>query len=333
MSQARTVLVTGGAGYIGSLLTGLLIARGHSVRGADCLFFGGEPLLPYFTHPGFRFYRIDVCTDPLDELLEGVEVVYHLAALVGFPACQRAGEAAATRINVGGTRRVWDAAAGRGAERFILASTYSSYGVAANGTPVTEESPLHPQSLYARTKIAAERVVLDSLTESRVVGVVARFATLFGISPRTRFDLMVNQFVLEAFRDRRLVVYEQDFNRSFVHVRDVAEALLLLLEAPADLVRGEIFNVGGDDGNYSKQQIIELICQHLPDVAVEYRDLTFSGDMRDIRVSFEKIRSRLGFKPALTLDNGIVEVLTALRSGLIHDPDSNQHRNSPSIVQ
>lgn len=294
--------------------------------------FGGESILPYFCHPRFAFSRVDVSRDPLDGLLAKVDAVYHLAAIVGFPACGRVGEAVATRVNVEGTRRVLEAARCAGTERLILASTYSNYGVAPDGAPVTEESALYPQSLYASTKIAAERLVLDHAAGQRPICVVPRFATLFGISPRTRFDLMVNQFVLEAHRERRLVVYQRDFNRSFVHVRDAVGALLMLLEAPAELVGGEVFNVGGDEGNCSKQDLIEIIWRHVPDLAVEYRDLSFGGDMRDIKVSFEKIRNRLGFKPALTVEEGVVEVLDALRSGLIRDPKAEHYRNHPPIV-
>jgi len=194
------VLITGGAGYIGSLLTGALLASGHEVTVVDSLMFGGESLLPYFSHPNFRFHKADVSVEALDDHLAGVNTVFHLAAIVGFPACQQVGEAVAFRYNTEATQRAFEASERAGVGRFIFASTYSNYGISPDGEPVTEESPLHPQSLYARTKIAAEEWLLERGRTSRCAPVLPRFATLFGISPRTRFDLIVNQFTLGSFR-------------------------------------------------------------------------------------------------------------------------------------
>lgn len=328
-----TVLITGGAGYVGSLLTGVLLNAGHTVRVADCLLFGGESLLSYFAHPGFSFQKVDVCTDPLQDLFDGVDVVYHLAAIVGFPACQQVGEVVATRFNVEATCRVFEAAERAGADRFIFASTYSNYGLSPDGETLTENSPLNPQSLYARTKIASEQFLLGRGQESRCAPVIPRFVTLFGISPRTRFDLIVNQFVLEAVTRRKLIIYQHDYNRSFVHVRDVVEALVIFMEAPKPVVRNEVFNVGGSGGNSTKREIIELIQKHVPGVTVEHRDLSFGGDMRDVRVSFQKIQHRLGFTPSRSVEDGILEVLGALESGLIPDPHASRYRNHQFIVQ
>lgn len=327
------VLVTGGAGYIGSLLTGVLLAAGHEVTVVDALMFGGESLLPYFAHPGFRFRKADVCGEDLGELLEGVNTVFHLAAIVGFPACQQVGDTVAHLYNTEATKRVFEAAERSGAERFIFASTYSNYGISPNGEPVTEESPLHPQSLYARTKIAAEEWLLEKGRSSRCAPVLPRFATLFGISPRTRFDLIVNQFTLEALRNRRLVIYQRNYYRSYLHVRDAVHALELFMKVPVDLVRSQIFNVGSEDGNYSKDQIIELVQKHVNGVAVEYKDLSFGEDMRDVRVSFAKIRKTLGFLPRRSVEDGIIEVRKALESGLIPDPTASKYRNHQFIVQ
>ncbi|MBI3090861.1 MAG: NAD(P)-dependent oxidoreductase [Candidatus Tectomicrobia bacterium] len=328
----RKVLITGGAGYIGSLLTGTLLAQGHEVTVVDALMFGGESLLGFFGHPRFRFAKADVTQDALDELLPGIEIVYHLAAIVGFPACQQVGDAVAYKYNTEATKRVFEASERAGVERFILASTYSNYGIAPNGEAVTEESPLNPQSLYARTKIAAEEWLLERGRASRCAPIIPRFATLFGISPRTRFDLIVNQFVLEALRHRKLVIYQRDYFRSFVHVADVVDALLLLQEAPLPTVRNQIFNVGSETGNHSKQEIVTLVQKHVPGVTVEVRDLSFGEDMRDVRVSFEKIRCMLGFLPLRTVEDGIIEVLTTLESGLIPEPTSPRYRNHQFIV-
>ncbi|MBI4609932.1 MAG: NAD(P)-dependent oxidoreductase [Candidatus Rokubacteria bacterium] len=327
------VLITGGAGYIGSLLTGVLLNAGHHVTVVDCLLFGGDSILPYFAHPRFAFEKLDVCTGDLAGSMNGADAVVHLAALVGFPACQQVGEAAAMRFNVEATRRVFEAAEAGRVQRFLLASTYSNYGRAADDQPVTEDSPLYPQSLYARTKIAAEEYLLERGRTARCAPVIPRFTTLFGVSPRTRFDLLVNQFVLEALTDRRLVLYEGNYRRSFVHVRDVVEALCLLLQAPIPAVRNQVFNVGSEEGNYSKAEIAGLVCKAVADVAIEQRNLSFGGDMRDVTVSCRKIQARVGFRVRISVEEGIREVRDALQSGLIHEPRSARYRNHTFIVQ
>lgn len=328
-------MVTGGAGYIGSLLTGLLLQRGAQVTVVDDLLFGGESLLGHWHHPGFRFIKADVA-DPAafrHGLCRGADALVHLAAIVGFPACQAAGRTAAWRYNVEATERVFEAAEAAGIGRFVFASTYSNYGLSPNGGPVTEDSPLNPQSLYAETKIAAERYLLDQAGTARCAPIIYRFATLFGISPRTRFDLIVNQFVLEALNRRKLIIYQRGHARAFVHVRDVCDAIGLSLEAPLAELRGEVFNVGSDAGNYTKDEIVEMVCRHVSGTEVEHKELTFGGDMRDIRVSFAKIRRVLGFEPRISVEAGIREVRDALAGGLIKDSLDSRYRNAQFVVQ
>jgi nucleoside-diphosphate-sugar epimerase len=326
-------LITGGAGYVGSLLGGRLLAMGHKVTVVDSLLFGGDAILGHLAHPAFAFHRRDVAGSDIDDLLVGVDIVYHLAAIVGFPACRDAGEAVSRHVNVEATKRVFEAAERAGVPRFVLASTYSNYGRATDQRPVTEESDLHPLSTYAETKIEAERYLLGRSAEgTRCAPIIPRFTTLFGISPRTRFDLMVNQFVLGALAHRRLVIYERNYRRSFVHVRDVVRALLLFAEAPIDDVRCQIFNVGNDAANHSKDELVEMVCTAIPGTEVEYRDLTFSGDMRDVAVSSTKIRDRLGFVADVSVPGGIAEVRDAIASGLIRDPGSSRYRNHSSVV-
>lgn len=330
------VLVTGGAGYIGSVLTGILLQQNHRVTVVDDLLFGGEALIPYFPHPGFRFIKGDVLdADVMRRALgaESVEAVVHLAAIVGFPACQQVGRDVAWRYNVDAAQKVFAVGEESGVERFVFSSTYSNYGLAADGKPVDEASPLFPQSLYAETKIAAEKYLMERAPQSSCAPIIFRFATLFGISPRTRFDLIVNQFVLEALTRRKLVIYQRGYARSFVHVRDIVHALLLGLRADRDRVRGEIFNVGSDDLNYTKDEIVALVQQEIPGTTVEYKDLSFGGDMRDIRVSFQKIRRVLGFVPEVDMLSGIREVRDALQTGLIRDPMDSRYRNAQFVVQ
>jgi nucleoside-diphosphate-sugar epimerase len=201
-----------------------------------------------------------------------------------------------------------------------------------DGKPVTEDTPLNPQSLYAETKIAAEEFLLGQ-KDTSCAPLLFRFATLYGLSPRTRFDLIVNQFVLDAFTKRQLIIYQRGYSRSFVHIRDVARGVILGLEAEQSNIRGQVFNLGTDNGNYSKDDIVRLVLKRMPQTVVEYKDLTFGGDMRDITVSFAKIKSVLGFDTTLDVDDGIRELLFALKSGIIQDPTDMRYRNAQFIVQ
>src|SRR5574341_528488 len=337
MKPDRHVLVTGGAGYIGSLLTSELLRANYLVTVADSLLFGGESLVPFLHHPNFHFVKTDV-TEPraIKDAVRGEwpkpEAVVHLAAIVGFPACQAVGRQVAWRYNVEATKMVFEQVATLGAERFVFASTYSNYGLAPNGQPVTEESPLNPQSLYAETKVAAEEYLLQQ-KGAPTAPLLFRFATLYGISPRTRFDLIVNQFVLDAYTKRHLLIYQRGYSRSFVHVRDTVRGIMLTLDAPMEKLRGQVYNLGAANGNYTKDQIVSLVLKRMPETMVEYKDLTFGGDMRDIRVSFAKIQRELGFETTLDVDDGIRDLLFALKTGLIRNPLDERYRNAQFIVQ
>jgi len=333
----RHILITGGAGYIGSILTSELLRANYRVTVLDSLLFGGESIVPFLNHPNFHFVKGDVTEnrtvrDAVKRDWQKPDSIVHLAAIVGFPACQAVGKQVAWRYNVEATKTVFGQAADLGVERFVFASTYSNYGLSEDGKPVTEESPLNPQSLYAETKIASEEFLL-SQKDAACAPLLFRFATLYGISPRTRFDLIVNQFVLDAFTKRSLIIYQRGYSRSFVHIRDVVRGVIMGLEAEKEKIRGQVFNLGTDNGNYTKSDIVNFVLKRMPETIVEYKDLTFGGDMRDITVSFEKIKRVLGFDTTLTVDDGVREVLFALKSGLIRNPTDDRYRNAQFIVQ
>ncbi len=332
------VLITGGAGYIGSLLTGELLRCGYRVTVVDDLLYGGESLLAYFPHPDFHFAKANVWEPRA--ILQSVpaswpppDAVVHLAAIAGFPACQAVGRQVAWRYNVESVQRTFEQAEKLGTRRFVYASTYSVYGLSPDGAPVTEESPLTPQSLYAETKIAAERFLLGQGAAASCAPVIFRIATLYGISPRTRFDMIVNQFVLEAYLRRELLIYQRGYSRSYLHLQDGVRGLLLGLEAPDEKIRAQVYNLGTASGNYTKDEVVSRILKRLPETTVHYKDMTFGGDMRDISVSFEKIRRKLGFEARFTLDDGIRDVLHALRMGLIQNPQEPRYRNARFIVR
>jgi len=333
-TDARAI-ITGGAGYIGSLLTSRLLDAGASVVVIDKCLFGARSLEAYQNHPQFRMVELDVVSDHrlLPKLFQAKDAVVHLAAIVGFPACSAVGKEVAWRTNVEGTRRIFEAAEQAGASHFIFASTYSNYGMAPDGGMVSETSPLYPQSLYAETKIAAEQYLLEQGRTSRCAPVIYRFATLFGTSPRTRFDLLINQLVAQAVLKKELLIYQRMYRRSFVSVDDVCEAILLALTMPCERIRGEIFNVGSDGGNFSKEEIVQLITRYVPGTRVMYKETSFAADMRDIAVSFEKIRKTLDYRPKVSVEQGIVEVRNAIQQGAVVDPFDAYHRNANFIAQ
>jgi len=329
------VLVTGGAGYIGSMVVAKLLERGDQVTVLDDLWFGGDALLPFLGNRNFRLTKADIVSrnSDLDEkFFSGIDSVIHLAAIVGFPACEEAGRDKVWDVNVEGTKKIYTAAARAGVSKLIFASSYSSYGESKQGELVTEESQLYPKSIYAESKIAAENFLLSQADTQITAPICLRLATVFGVSPRTRFDLMVNQFVLEALTHGKLSIYEENYKRSFVHVRDVARAILSVMDAPDPKVRGQVLNVGSEKLNTSKQELVAMIKAFLPDLKVAYQETSFMVDMRSIQVSFEKIRRVLQFEPQTDLEKGIDELIWALQNRIIWEPTSDKYRNHSNLL-
>ena len=327
------VLVTGGAGYIGSTLVASLLNRGDEVIVLDALWYGGESLLPLLRFENFQLIKGDLCVNGfLLDAMSRVDCVVHLAAIIGFPACKKAGREFVWRINVEGTQKVYQAALHARVSRMIFTSSYSNYGESSQNEQVTEESPLYPKSIYAESKIEAERFLLSQTDHNNTAPICLRLATVFGISPRTRFDLIVNQFVLDAFTNGKLILYQENYKRSFVHVRDVARGIICVMDAPLEKVRNQVFNLGSENLNTSKQELVELIRAYLPELQIEHREVSFAGDMRSIHVSFAKIRKVLQFEAEIGLEEGIEEIITTLRKGIISDPCSEKYRNHPAIL-
>lgn len=350
----KHVLITGGAGYIGSLLTAELLRRNYRVTVLDNLLFGGESLLGFAHHPNFHFVKADVSQtravkDAVKDGWQKPDAVVHLAAIVGFPACQAVGKQAAWRYNVEAVKTVFEQAGELGAERFVFTSTCNVYGESSDGKPVTETSPLNPHSLYAETKVGAEEYLRDQ-KDSACAPIIFRLATLYGISPRPRFDLIVNQFVLDAFTNHKIWVYRKGNLRSFIHAQDTVEGIIKGLETSASIVRGETYNLGtqnykkyNDDPEVDNLELIkgkkidnlaDLVKRYVSEkVEIEYKDITFGGDMSDISLSFEKAERALGFKGKLDVVDGVKEVKSALKSGLIHRPLDGRYRNARPFIE
>lgn len=319
-------LVTGGAGYVGSTLVPMLLAAGHRVRVLDTLLHGGESLLGVWSHPDFEFVRGDVCDRAtLRAAVSGNEAVVHLAAVVGDPACSRQPDLARA-INLEGSLALIEESQRAGVSRFLFASTCSNYGKMKDATEyVDEESDLSPVSLYAETKVAVERALLGSNCNDGWCPTPLRFATIFGVSPRMRFDLTVNEFTMEMLTKKRLMVFGEQFWRPYIHVRDAARAIHLVLGSPARRVSGCVFNVGATDQNFQKQTLIEMIRPYAPDAVVEF--VHKAEDPRDYRVSFRRITDQLGFKITRTVAQGIEEVAHLVRSGVIGNLGDGRYRN------
>ena len=322
----KWTLVTGGAGYVGSIVVDELLARGHRVRVVDSLLHGSVPsLLLAWGKEDFEFVRGDVRDRSLvAEALMDVDKVVHLAAIVGDPACSREPDLA-REVNQGATIALLeDARSAAGVERFIFASTCSNYGKLEGDTYATEEFDLAPVSLYAETKVAAELQVLAA-ANGKLAPTCLRLATVFGTSPRMRFDLTVNEFTRDVALDKDLVVYGEQFWRPYVHVRDAARAVATVLDAPRGQVSGEVFNVGDTDENYRKLDIVGLLQERFPEARVDY--VHKDEDPRDYRVSFDKVRSKLGYEVERRVADGIDEVVALMQSGLVEDPYASIYRN------
>jgi len=305
------ILVTGGAGYVGTTLVPQLLAQGHHVRVLDSLLFGGDPLLPFFRCRNFEFQKGDI-RNPADvkAAVKKMDAVVHLAAIVGYPACRKDPQLA-EEVNVNGSANL--SAALSSNQLVIFASTGSNYGAVED--ICTEETPLHPLSLYGQTKTMAERHLLASSS-----AIVYRFATAFGVSPRLRLDLLINDFTYKALTQGYLVVYEKQFMRTFIHVHDMARAFVFALDN-ADKMIGQVYNVGSETLNCSKEQICEYIKAQAP-CYVHYANVGEDADKRDYVVSYVKINS-LGYYTTVTIEEGIAELAQALRVIMFKTPYTN----------
>jgi nucleoside-diphosphate-sugar epimerase len=298
------VLVTGAAGYIGSVLCGRLLDAGHAVMAVDNLMFGQRSLLHLCPHPRFDFTPADVRDErALRRLVAEADAIVPLAALVGAPICDR-DPWAARAINheaVVALEGMRDRS-----QLLVYPTTNSGYGTRTGDLQCTEETPLEPISVYGRTKVDAEAAVL-----SRPNTITLRLATVFGASPRMRVDLLVNHFVYAAVTDGYLVVFEKDFKRNFVHIQDVADCFLFCLENGPRLA-GRPYNVGLDEANLSKEQLALKIKEHVPRFYVHFAEVGSDPDKRNYVVSNQRLREA-GFQARRSLDDGIRELLKTYR--------------------
>ena len=329
----KKILVTGGAGYVGSGLLRELLSSGYHVTCIDNLMFGGESLLNLWHHKNFNFINCDINnSESLKKifLINSYDYVIHLAAIVGDPACKLNSDLA-VKTNWDSSKFLYDLSKSSGVSKFIFASTCSNYGKMEDpNTFVDESSKLAPVSLYAELKVNFENYILnDTKIVDHFSPTILRFSTVYGLSPRMRFDLTVNEFTKELALERELLVFGEQFWRPYCHVKDFAKAFITVLESPYNKVSYNVYNVGDTSENYTKKMIVDEIKKILPNSKIKY--VIKNDDPRDYRVNFDKIKKELDFQISMRVADGIKEIVHIIQENLIQDLDNQKYYNIPYV--
>lgn len=326
----KKVMVIGCAGYLGSVLTRLLISKGFIVNGLDNLMYGDYGIKELYKKKGFNFVEGDVRDiKVLMESIKGCDAVIHLAAIVGDPACKLDAEETIS-INYLATKMITEVCKYSQINRFLFASTCSVYGASETpGSLITEDSLLNPVSLYAEMKIKSEKAILEAMDEN-FSPTILRLATIYGLSPRMRFDLVVNLLTAKATTEGKITIFGGDQWRPLLHVADAAEAFIRCLEAPIEKVRGQVFNVGSNQQNYRILELGPILQSIIPDVQIVKRDDII--DKRSYSTAFDKISNVLGYKTERTIQDGILEIKHALDEGIMGDYTDKIYSNYESLL-
>lgn len=312
--MAQTIVITGGAGYVGSVVTNRLINEGYNVKVIDSLIFGGNGLLQFYDNINFEFIKEDIRNiEKIIPHLEGASYVINLAAIVGEHLCKKIPNDA-YEINQIATKKLIDACKKSKVSNFIFASTCSNYGVIQDGQFATENSPLNPISLYSKTKVESENYVISE-TDEQMSGTVLRLATVYGLSPRMRFDLLLHELLLDAITKNKISLYGPSYWRPLIHVQDVADAIITVLKSPNEKIKGNIFNVGNSEQNFTKQDLANMIKNEIPTTKIVIEDE--KKDLRSYKVSFDKIKEELGYSTKKSVKDGIQEIVSAIRNEVI----------------
>lgn len=320
----KTILITGGAGYIGSTLVRKLLGLGYKVTVLDKLLFGESPIKDLESNPDFEFINGDIFDkDLLTRALIDAYAVVNLAAIVGESACACQKDVA-MHTNYLGAVYIARTCKTLGIKRFIQASTCSIYGQIKENTVAKEDSKLFPVDFYGETKIYAERGLMR-LANKNFMPTILRFSTTYGLSPRMRFDLVVNNFVRKALKEREITIFGGKQWRPLLHVSDTVEAICLVLKTPFNKVANQIFNVGANSENYRISDLGVLIKEIMPDVKIKTISNTY--DKRSYKVDFNKIEKKLGFKPKKNVKDGIIEVRTAIKDGKVVNLERKEYYN------
>ncbi len=305
------ILVTGGAGYIGTVLVPQLLSRGYKVTVLDNLLHNADGLISCFRSKNFTFVKGDIRDESLiSSITPKYDIIIHLAAIVGYPAC-RSNPDLAYSINVSGSKNISKNLSKE--QTIFFGSTGSNYGIVKE--ICTEETPLNPLSLYGTSKTEAEEILLNNNS-----CIAYRFATAFGISPRLRLDLLINDFAFKAIKQGYVVVYEKHFRRTFIHVEDIARSFLFGIDN-MDSMRSNVYNIGSNKMNHTKEEICELI-KDRTNAYFHYAAIGEDSDKRDYIVSYDKIQ-KLGFDTEITVEEGLDEMIKCFSIIDINSPYSN----------
>ncbi len=302
--MAQKILITGGAGYLGSVMVPAMLEAGYKVTVLDNFMFKQNTLAQNCNNPNFEVYRGDARDEEtLKPLVKDIDIIIPLAAIVGAPMCE-ADKVGATSTNKDSVTTLTKLLSTN--QKIIIPTTNSGYGLGNKNAICTEESPLNPISLYGTTKIEAEQIVLD-----RGNAISLRLATVFGMSPRMRLDLLVNDFVYRAVNDKAVVLFESHFKRNYIHVRDISRAFIHSIEK-FDLMKNQPYNVGLSDANLSKAELCVKIRAHVPNFIFMDAPIGEDPDKRDYIVSNARIEAT-GYKAQYSLDDGIIELIKGYR--------------------
>ena len=322
--MSKSILVIGGAGYIGPVVTDHLLASGYTVHCLDLLLYRNQSSVTlHLGHPRYRFFYGDLRDrETLARALNGVQSVVLLAGLVGDPITKKYPDAARL-INDEGILGCLEFLDGKQLDRVVFVSTCSNYGLIGSDELADEDYTLNPLSLYAKSKVRAEQYLLSGRKKLDYTPTILRFATAFGLAPRMRFDLTVNEFTRDLALGRELLVFDADTWRPYCHVRDFARLICSVIEAPPSDVAFEVFNAGSEVNNFTKQGILDTIRRSVPDARVRCQER--GTDPRNYRVNFRKAREVLGFEPHYTVEDGVKEILGAVREHVFDGADERRN--------
>ena len=314
MSESKTLLISGGAGYIGSaLVSRVLRDTNWHVKVFDDLMYGGNSLFQFYNFDRFSFIKGDLRKFQLEKILGGVDYVVNLAALVGEPICKKYPKEA-KEINYEANLHLAKNCESLGISRYLMMSTCSNYGLRENQEMLTEEDELQPISLYSETKVESEKKLLNEF--SNLPTIILRASTAYGMASRIRFDLLLHQFIFEAWVKKQINLFGANSWRPMVHVDDIARAIVISLTKNEQISHKDVFNVGSNDQNFKKIQLANMVAERLNVDIVESES---KEDPRDYRVSFDKIVTELGFNTIHNPKESIEQIVASLENGLIDE--------------
>ena len=319
------ILIIGGSGYVGSVVTSHFLKLGFNVNVLDNFVYDNQfASTSFFGDPNYNLFKGEFGDyDILKKASEGVNQVFLLGGLVGDPITKKYPEKS-FEINDNQIKRCIDFFDNKKIEKLVFISTCSNYGLIKENQLADEQFELNPLSLYAKSKVNAEKYLLNKKGSTNYSGVVLRFATAFGLSPRMRFDLTVSEFTKDLFFGEKLIVFDEHTWRPYCHVRDFARLLEIVYKADKSKVHFEIFNAGGNKNNFTKKMIVDCISKNLNNCIIEYNQN--DSDPRNYRVSFEKIKNTLNFEPKFSVEQGVLELIDALKIGFYSDSLLNKNK-------